>query len=57
MLFDLITLAESVPLTGDDFPKGILIGVGIIAVAAAALTAILAKKKSDDDDNESDDEE
>lgn len=51
MLFDLITLAENAPVTGDDFPTGTLVVVGIIAVAVAAATAIFAKKKSNDDDD------
>lgn len=52
MLLDLITLAENAPVTGDDFPTGTLIVVGIIAVAVAAATAIFAKKKSNDDESD-----
>ena len=57
MLFNLITLAENAPVTGDDFPTGTLVIVGIVAVAVAAATAIFAKKKSNDDESDDDDKE
>jgi hypothetical protein len=40
-----LILAENAPQTGDNFPKGILIGVLILAVAAAVAAGVLSNKK------------
>ncbi len=53
MLAELMALAETAPVTGDTFPAGKLIIVGLVAVGAAVGTAIFAKlRKNDDDDDE-----
>lgn len=51
MLYDLIMLAESVPVTGDTFPAKKLIIIGAIALAVLVATALFARKKDDDDDD------
>lgn len=40
-----LILAENAPLTGDNFPKGILIGVLLLAVAAAVIAGVASNKK------------
>ena len=40
-----LLLAANVPQTGDNFPKGILIAVVVIALIAAIVTAVLSKKE------------
>ena len=40
-----LILAENAPQTGDNFPKGILIGVLILAVVAAVAAGVLSNKK------------
>ena len=40
-----LILAENAPQTGDNFPKGILIGVLIVAVAAAVIAGMASNKK------------
>ena len=40
-----LILAENAPQTGDNFPKGILIGVLVIAVAAAVIAGMASNKK------------
>jgi hypothetical protein len=49
MINALTLLAADAPQTGDNFPKGILIAVVLIAAVAAVLTALASKKKNDDD--------
>ncbi|MBR1823567.1 MAG: hypothetical protein IJ779_04970 [Ruminococcus sp.] len=48
-MYELMTtaylLAENAPQTGDNFPKGILIGALILAVAAAVVAGLLSNKK------------
>ncbi len=44
-MYELMIMAENVPLTGDNFPAKALIIVGIIAAALAVATTILSKKK------------
>ena len=40
-----LILAENAPQTGDNFPKGILIGVLVVAVAAAVIAGMASNKK------------
>ena len=46
MINALTLLAANAPQTGDNFPKGILIAVVLIAAVAAVLTALASKKKN-----------
>lgn len=41
----LTLLAADAPQTGDNFPKGILIAVVVIAALAAIITAVASNKK------------
>ena len=45
MMNTMMILAANAPQTGDNFPKGVLIAVVLIAAVAAVLTAVLSKKK------------
>ena len=40
-----LVLAQNAPQTGDNFPKGILIAVLVIAVAAAVVAGMASNKK------------
>lgn len=44
-MYGFMTLAENIPLTGDNFPAVALIVIGVIAVILAVVTTILSKKK------------
>ena len=52
MLYNMIFLAENVPQTGDNFPKGVLFAIIGAAVLLAAGSVVFAKKKGSDDDDE-----
>ena len=45
MINALTLLAADAPQTGDNFPKGILIGVLVLAVAAAVVAGMMSNKK------------
>ena len=40
-----LIMAENAPQTGDNFPKGILIGVLVLAVAAAVVAGMMSNEK------------
>ena len=52
MLYNMLLLSETVPKTGDNFPKGVLFAILGAAVLLAVGTAVFAKKKGDDDNDE-----
>ena len=52
MLNNILLIAETVPQTGDNFPKGILFAIIGAAVLLAAGSVVIAKKKGNDDDDE-----
>lgn len=45
MIFDLITLAEQVPVTGDSFPVKVCLTIVGIAAVILIVTTIISKKK------------
>lgn len=41
---ELMNAMAVIPYTGDNFPKGILIGVVILAVVGAVVSTVISKK-------------
>lgn len=52
MLYDMLLLAETVPQTGDNFPKGVLFAIIGAAILLAAGSMVFAKKKNGNDDED-----
>ena len=55
MLNNILLIAETVPQTGDNFPKGILFAIIGAAILLAVGTAVFAKKKGENDDEDDED--
>ena len=52
MIYDLMTLMETAPQTGDDFPALKLMLIGVGALIVAAVTVIAAKIKNNNNDKD-----